>query len=73
MDAATSEWQMHLKYYFSLGTMILYTLLFAEDQVIFIKSVDELQMATLQLSNIMAIYNLEILYDNAKNMAFHDK
>jgi hypothetical protein len=54
MDASSSEWQMRLKFYFSVGTMTLDTLLFDDDQVIFAKSEDELQMATLRLSNITA-------------------
>jgi hypothetical protein len=58
--AATSEWQMQLKSDFCLGTMILDTLLFVDGQVIFVKSEYELQMATLQVSNIMLTYNLEI-------------
>jgi hypothetical protein len=41
--------------------------------VIFTKSEDELQMATLQLNNIMATYNLEISHDKMKNMAFCGK
>jgi hypothetical protein len=56
-----------------LGTIILDTLLFADDRVIFTKSEDELQMATLQLSNIMATYNLETSHDKRKNMAFCGK
>jgi hypothetical protein len=52
MDTASSEWQMQLKSHFSVRTMILHTLLSADDQVISAKSEDELQMSTLQLSNI---------------------
>jgi beta-xylosidase len=73
MEAATSEWQTQLRSHFRLGTVILDTLLFADDQVIFTKSKDELQMATLQLNNIMATYNLEISHDKTKNMAFCGK
>jgi hypothetical protein len=70
MDAATSQWQTQLRSHFRLGTMILDTLSFADDQVIFTKSEDELQMATLQFNNTMATYNLEISQDKTKNMAF---
>jgi beta-xylosidase len=59
--------------HFGLGTMILDTLLFADDQVIFTKSKDKLQTATLQLNNIMTTYNLEISHDKTKNMAFCGK
>jgi hypothetical protein len=69
MDAATSEWQTQLSSHFRLGTMILDISLFADDQVIFTKSKDKLQMATLQLSNIMATYNLEISHDKTKNVS----
>jgi hypothetical protein len=41
--------------------------------VILAKSEDELQIATLQLSNIMTTYNLEISHDKSKIMAFHGK
>jgi hypothetical protein len=41
MDAATSEWQMQLKFHFGLGAVILDTLLFADDHVIFANSEDE--------------------------------
>jgi hypothetical protein len=47
--------------------------LFADDYVLFAKSGDELQMFTLHCSNIMATYNLQISYDETKNMAFHVK
>jgi hypothetical protein len=73
LDAAACEWGMQLKSHFSLGTMILDILLFADDQVIFTKSEAELQMATLQLSNIMAAHNFKISYDKTKIMAFHCK
>jgi hypothetical protein len=53
--------------------MILDTLLFADDQVIFTKSEDELQMATLQLNNIMETYRFEISHDKTKNKAFCGK
>jgi hypothetical protein len=43
-----------------LGTKILDTLLVGDDQVIFLKPEDELLMAALQLSDIMAAHNLEI-------------
>jgi hypothetical protein len=52
-------WQMQLRIHFNLGAMILDTL-FVDEQVVFAKSEDELQMATLQLNNIMTTYNLEI-------------
>jgi hypothetical protein len=52
MDAASSEWQMQLKSHFSVRTMVLHTLLSADCHVIFAKLEDELQMSTLQLSNI---------------------
>jgi hypothetical protein len=47
--------------------MILDTLLFADDQVIFAK-LEELQIATLQFSNITTTYNFEVSYDKTKNM-----
>jgi hypothetical protein len=53
--------------------MILDALLFSDYQVIFTKSEDGLQMATLQLHNIMVTYNLEILHDKTNNMAFCGK
>jgi hypothetical protein len=49
------------------------TLIFADDQVIHANSEVELQMATLQLSNKMAAYNLDIQCDKTKNMTFHIK
>jgi hypothetical protein len=73
IDATTNEWQMQLGSHFSLGSVILDTSLFADDLVIFGESEDELQMATLQLSNIMATYNLEISHDKTNIMAFHGK
>jgi hypothetical protein len=63
---ATTEWQMELRSPFSLGTIILDTLLFADDQVIFAKSEDELQMATLQINNVFATYSLDISHDKRK-------
>jgi hypothetical protein len=59
---ASSEWQLQPKSHFRGGTMILDALLSADVQVMFAKSEDELQLAKLQLSNIMVTYNLEILY-----------
>jgi hypothetical protein len=72
-DGASSEWQMQLKSHCSIRTVILDTLLFADDQVTFAESEDELQMATLQLSDIMATYNLEISCDKMKNLGFSGK
>jgi hypothetical protein len=60
MEAAASEWQVQLKYHFSLGKITLDILLFADVQIIFAKSKDELQMATLPLGDKMSTYNLEM-------------
>jgi hypothetical protein len=73
MHTVTAQWQMQQRSYFNLGTMILDMLLFSDDQVLCAKSDDELQMATLQLSNIMAAYNLEISHDEMKFIAFCGK
>jgi hypothetical protein len=60
VGADYSEWQTQLKPHFSVETMISVTLLFVDDQVILAESEDELEMATLQLSDKMATCNLEI-------------
>jgi hypothetical protein len=73
MGAAISEWQMQLKCHFSLGPMILDTLLFAADQVIFAISEDELHMATLQFTDTQTTCKLKISYDKTKNMTFRGK
>jgi hypothetical protein len=70
--ADSSEWQIQQKSHFSLWKMISDTLLFADDQVIFSKSEDELQMATLHLSNTMTACDLDLSY-NKMNMVFCGK
>jgi hypothetical protein len=44
--AGCCEWQMQLKCHFSIETVILYKLLFADDKEIFAKSEDELRICT---------------------------
>jgi hypothetical protein len=73
MDADTSEWQMQLESHFSVGKMILDTLLFADYKVIFAKLQHELQLVILQHSNIKTTYNLEIWYVKTNSMAFRCK
>jgi hypothetical protein len=73
IDAAMDEWQSKLRTNFRLGKMILNTLMFAYDQVIFAQSENELQM-TIQLLNKTTLnYNLEISINKSTVMAYSGK
>jgi hypothetical protein len=56
-----SEWKSKLRTNFRLGKMILNTLMFADDQVIFAQSENELQMATQLLNKTILLYYTTIL------------
>jgi hypothetical protein len=73
LDAAVNEWQSHLVTHFKLRKWTLNTLMFADDQVIFAKSENDLQFATQLLYNITSEYNLEISSNNSKVMTFESK
>jgi hypothetical protein len=67
------EWQSKLRTNFRLGKMILNTLMFADDQVIFAHSENEPQMTTQLLNKTTLNYNLEISINKSKVMAFKGK
>lgn len=60
LDAAVIEWQTQLSKHFKLGTTIVDTIMFADDQVICAESENQLQIATLLLKKTMENYNLKI-------------
>jgi hypothetical protein len=65
LDAAVNEWQSHLVTHFKLRKWTLNMLMFADDQVIFAKSENDLQFATQLLYNITSEYILEISSNNS--------
>lgn len=73
LDAAIAEWQAQLKYDFKVGSTILNTILFADDQVVFADKEDKLQLALFQLNKTMSKYNLTVSHEKTKVMAFIGK
>lgn len=73
IDAAVLEWQEQLSRSFTIGNVVLNTILFADDQVILSTSEEELQRATYKLQQIFRNYNLEISTQKSKVMAFEGK
>jgi hypothetical protein len=67
------EWQSKLRTNFRLGKMILNTLMFADDQVIFTQSENKLQMAIQLLNKTTLNSNLETSINKSKVMAFKGK
>jgi hypothetical protein len=73
LDTAVNEWQSQLVTHFKLRKCTLNTLMFADDQVIFAKSENDLQFATQLFYNTTLAYNLEIFNNKSKVMAFEGK
>ena len=69
MDSAICEWQNQLRQNFEINAITLNTILFANDQVVFVQNENNLQVATFQLEKTMKTYNLAISATKTKIMA----
>lgn len=70
IDKATEEWQNKITTGINIGTTLLKSMLFADDQILMAESEDDLQVAAYQLQLIMEKYNLKISNHKTKTMAF---
>lgn len=73
IDEVTRQWQINLKSNFNINKDYLNTLLFADDQVIFSNSEDNLQRALYNLNIIAKEFNLNISLKKTKVMGFKGK
>ena len=62
-----------MKEHFKVQDIVLYTLLFADDQVIFSSSEDGLQMAAYKLEQATRKFNFKISTIKIKSMGFQGK
>ena len=67
------KWQSTLTEHFEVQDIVLDTLLFADDQVIFSSSEDDLQMAAHKLEQLTRKFHLKISTTKTKLMGFQGK
>lgn len=70
IDDVIRQWQEQLNINFKINDKALNTILFADDQVIFGNTEDELQLAVHKLNDIASNYNMKISEKKTKVMAF---
>lgn len=70
IDEVVTEWQTVLNCNYFIGDTPLNTLLFADDQILFADSEDNLQLAIFKLHNVAKDYNLKISHEKTKVFGF---
>lgn len=70
IDNVIRQWQEQLNTHFKIDDEVLNTILFADDQVIFSNTEDELQVAAHKLNELASEYNMSISEKKTKAMAF---
>lgn len=73
IDEIIVQWQSNLTTEFKVGSTILNTILFADDQTILSSSEDNLQIAAYKLNEIANKFNMTISESKSKVMAFNGK
>lgn len=70
---AIKIWQIKMQHHHVIHDRLLDTLLFADDQIVFADSEDNLQRAMRSRHNVVRTYNLNMSKNTTKIMAFNDK
>jgi hypothetical protein len=68
IDEVIRQWQDVLTIDFKIGSTVLNTILFADDQAVFIESEDQHQRAVTRLENIANVVNMIISTMKTKTM-----